>query len=219
MSSNKNILMWREQTNSMPVVSLSDFTHENANEAFGLVQQFKKSNLLDDWIKRSKAIEISMEEKGILNKLQDKLLVYGKAWNGQELKERFIAPITELVDFYNFDLKFGAFSDRIIEATIHNTRVRGKVDWIVASGQYQPKQPFFFLNKHKKDLNHIDPVGQLLATLYIAKDIESKSCKTFAFQSKPNGLPQYSIVRLLCSWYIMVFYSIEGSSVFHFSCL
>ena len=130
--------------NGKPVVSLSEFTHENVNEAFSLVQQFKKSDLLDKWIKRAKMIEITVEEKDKLTALQDKLLIYGKAWNVQELKERFISPITELVDFYNFELKFGSFSHRTFETEIYNTVVRGQVDWIVASGQYQPKQPFFF---------------------------------------------------------------------------
>ena len=161
---------------NQPMVSLSEFTHENVNEAFSLIQQFKKSDLLDKWIKRAKMIEITIEEKDKLTSLQDKLLVYGKAWNVQELKERFISPITELVDFYNFELKFGAFSHRYLESTLHNTLVRGQVDWIVASGQYQPKQPFFFVNTHMHDGIHgVDPVGKLLATLHIAKIINQSN--------------------------------------------
>ncbi len=198
------------QTNvqsSQPMVSLSEFTHENVNEAFSLIQQFKKSDLLDKWIKRAKMMEITIEEKDKLTNLQDKLLIYGKAWNVQELKERFISPITELVDFYNFELKFGAFSHRYLESTLHNTLVRGQVDWIVASGQYQPKQPFFFVNTHMHDGIHgIDPVGKLLATLHIAKVINQTPVKPSLFNPNPSvieNIPLYGAYVIGSLWYFV----------------
>jgi hypothetical protein len=189
------------------IISLSDFTHENVNEAFSLTQQFKKSDLLDKWIKRAKMMEISIEEKDKLTALQDKLLVYGKAWNVQELKERFISPITELVDFYNFELKFGAFSHRAIEATLHNTLVKGCVDWIVASGQYQPKQPFFFVNTHMHDgIHSVDPVGKLLATLHIAKIINQTPINPSLFNPNPRiieNIPLYGAYVIGSLWYFV----------------
>lgn len=193
--------------NGKPVVSLSEFTHENVNEAFSLVQQFKKSDLLDKWIKRAKMIEITVEEKDKLIALQDKLLIYGKAWNVQELKERFISPITELVDFYNFELKFGSFSHRTFETEIHNTLVRGQVDWIVASGQYQPKQPFFFVNTHMYDgINPADPVGKILATLHIAKIINQTPIKPSLFNPNPRvieNIPLYGAYVIGSLWYFV----------------
>lgn len=193
--------------NQQPLVRLSEFTHENVNEAFNLVQEFKKSELLEKWVKRARTIEISIEEKSILTKLQDKLLVYGKAWNVQELKERFIAPITEMVDFYDFNLKYGAFSKREIEANVHNTIVRGEVDWIVASGQYQPKQPFLFLNTHTHDnRNGVDPIGQILATLYIAKVRNQTPVKPSLFNPNPRtfaNIPLYSAFVIGSAWYFV----------------
>lgn len=209
MYNNKRQLVNGQQSTvkTYNTVRLSDFTHENANEAFGLVQQFKKSDLLDLWIKRAKMNEISAEEKVVLNRLQDKLLIYGKAWNGQELKERFIAPLTELVDFYNFELKFGAFSHRELTINIKDTKVSGQVDWIVASGQYEPRQPFFFLNTHMLDgSNGTDPVGQLLATLHISKILNQTPIQPSIFNPKPTiieHIPMYGAYVIGSLWYFV----------------
>ena len=40
---------------------------------------------------------------------------YINAWNEQELQTKFIAPITELVNFDNLEYYFSAFSERRIE--------------------------------------------------------------------------------------------------------
>jgi hypothetical protein len=190
-----------------PIVDLTAFSHENVNEAFGLTQDFKNSELLEKWLKRAKSIEISTEEKAKLTALQDKLLIYGKAWNVQELKERFISPMTESVNFYDFEAKYGSFSNRYMETILQNTVVRGKVDWIVATGQYQPKQPFVFLNTHTyENSGGIDPVGQLIATLYIAKVLSQKPVKPSLFNPKPkvySNIPLYGMYIIGSLWYFV----------------
>lgn len=197
----------QRQKGSLPTINLSDFTHENVNEAFTLTQEFKKSKLLDGWLKRSRTIEINEDEKAKLGELQDKLLIYGKAWNVQELRERFIAPLTEMVNFYNFDLKYGSFSHRYIEAVINSTKVRGKIDWIVASGQYQPRQPFLFLNAHTyMNNNGTDPVGQITATLYLAKIIAQTPNKPTLFNPRPRvfaNVPLYGVYVIGSLWYFV----------------
>ena len=89
----------------------------------------KKCALLEDWFNTNETIE--EDEKKILKKLIAKASDYINAWNEQELQTKFIAPITELVNFDNLNYYFSAFSERKIETKYKRISLKGKVDWMI----------------------------------------------------------------------------------------
>lgn len=190
----------------MTTINFSDFSREQAEVFFELQQVFKANDFLQIWIAKAKAMVINDLEATILKMLGDKLVIYHQTWNEQELQTKFISPLLMLVDFDDYSLEFAAFAERGLTTVIKDTQINGKVDWMVASGRYEPKRPFFFVHEYKKGMASTDPVGQLLATLCVARDLNSKPTPPNLFNPKPKSYghyPLYSCYVVGAIWYFM----------------
>lgn len=146
-----------------------------------------------------------MEEQ-LLAYYQDKLIRYGKNWNEQELQTKFISPITELVNYDNYDLEIAAFAERSLSVKYKNVTIKGTVDWMVASGIHAPRQPFFFIHEYKKELGSGDPVGQLLATLCVAKILNETPEEPTIFNPNPKpfkNIPSYGAYVMGRFWFFL----------------
>lgn len=191
---------------SHSILHFSDFSREQAETFFNLRQIFKPNHFLATWEKRAETILINDLETTILNLLRNKLNIYHQTWNEQELQTKFISPLLLIVNFDNYALKFAAFAERSLSAIIKDTEVSGKVDWIVASGRYEPKRPFFFVHEYKKGLSSKDPVGQLLATLCVAHTLNNQPVSPDLFNPKPTAYgdyPLYGCYVIGANWYFM----------------
>ncbi len=76
------------------------------------------------------------------------LLKHYSQWNETELFGRFISPLLETINFSGdyFDM----FHERSLSAKIGGYSVSGYVDGMVASGQYEPESPYFFIHDIKR---------------------------------------------------------------------
>ncbi|NJL14700.1 MAG: hypothetical protein HC913_17970 [Microscillaceae bacterium] len=107
------------------------------------------------------------ERKRINHFLQGRLHKFADYWNEADLKAFFILPIINLIDFY-IDKKFRAFLEATIEAELRNVnnemiKMRGRVAFLVTTGEQKPRNPFFYANEYKPQLkSQSDPKGQLL---------------------------------------------------------
>jgi hypothetical protein len=55
-----------------------------------------------------------------------------------------------------------------------NVEVGGKVDYMVATGKMNPKEPFFFLHEYKRSRGRDnDPLGQLLVAMLAARELNA----------------------------------------------
>jgi len=150
--------------------SFETWTLEDLEIEFNL-KRIKKSETLENWI--STKLEIEKNKKQYIDFLKDKIYKYINTWNEDELKMQFIAPLLMLVDF-NSDY-YKSFSQRTIKSKINNIEVGGKVDFMVATGLYKPKSPFFFLHEYKPARKAInDPDGQLIIAM-LASQIENNN--------------------------------------------
>jgi len=171
--------------NGIEVISLSTFDEADVIQYFGIKPSMDASKEYKDWEQKAEQVSLQKEETEYLKELQEKLIFYIRGWNETELREKFIAQVLEKVNFDNPKLGIASFSERFIEVEVKNKLLRGKTDWMVAKGWYKPESPFFFLHEYKKEMDSSnDPVGQMLAAMYIAKLLKHKKQRPTLFDTQ-----------------------------------
>jgi hypothetical protein len=107
-----------------------------------------------------------------LDALQQRLDEVGAEWNESELIHYFISPILLSISFLGSN--YAAFLQRKISAEIHDYRVQGIIDYMVATGIYEPEKPYFFLHEYKRFKgSEADPLGQLLIAMIAAQQLNN----------------------------------------------
>ncbi len=168
---------------------------EEVKRTFGLHEN-PTLPALQAWLGAGRQAEES--EKVQVLALQKLLKQYVNYWNEEDLKIFFIIPFLQVVNFYELG-KYRPFSEVTfgaeIEDVTHQTQdLRGRVEFLVATGEQDPQTPFFFINEYKPHLKtQNDPQGQLLIAMLAA-------------QAKNNGLnlPIYGLYTIGRNWYFVV---------------
>lgn len=185
--------------------SFKNWTIEEITWNFGVRQVFQ-CKILEKWL----AVDHSFTdfEMSILEKLQKKAAKNIHFWNEAELRAKLIDPLTELVDYETDDFYLAAFSERNLEATYHKITLKGKVDWMVATGKSRPTQPFFFIHEYKKEKGTSDdPLAQLLAAMLAAKSLHQIPPAPNLFTPNPvhfyKDMPIYGCYIIGRNWFFV----------------
>ncbi len=142
---------------------------DEVENAFNLVRT-KTMPTMQEWIKAD--FKPTSTENEILQKLQNEHIEYMDAWNEDELKFKFIAPLINLVGFNTGS--FQAFTQRTLSATVDEITLSGRVDFLVATGKSKPIQPFFFLHEYKRVRGReSDPLAQVLTEMLVAQELNA----------------------------------------------
>ncbi|MEM8528375.1 MAG: hypothetical protein AAGG68_27280 [Bacteroidota bacterium] len=147
--------------------SFKNWTRQDIADQFGLdVKDHCKA--LDHWL--NVEVVLSEEERIDLERLQLKLKQNVDLWNEQELIIKFIALLIDKVDYDNATYK--SFANRKLSGQIDGETVSGEVDLMIASGKFEPKEPYFCLHEYKKEKGaDNDPLGQLIIAMMTASEI------------------------------------------------
>jgi hypothetical protein len=151
---------------------------------------------LNNWLTAKEPI--SDKEKTEISFLQSRLHKFVDYWNEADLKAFFILPVINLVDFYS-DKKFRAFLEATTEGNLKNVnnetvKMRGSVEFLVATGEQKPRNLFFFVNEYKPQLkSQSDPKGQLLITMFTAQA-----------KNEDLNLPIYGLYTIGRNWYFVL---------------
>ncbi len=148
---------------------------DQLNDLFGLKRIYRHFPLLDAFLQNDLPT-ISESEKEKILELQNALFENIDSWNEDELKSFFIIPLTQIVNFNKFQV-YKSFTQRTLEANIKDVNgnivpLRGRVEFIVATGIRSPQKPFFFLHEYKPDPTMggvSDALGQLLAAMLVTQ--------------------------------------------------
>lgn len=154
-----------------------DWDSEDVERAFGIKRVWDMPSLLD-WTKEEKGQK--MEINASIEELKNKLLKNADAWNEDELKMFFIAPLLSQIPLEVDDFK--PFTQRTISAKFPelDLEVSGKVEFVIARGKQRPKQPYFFLHEYKQERRREnDPLGQLLIAMVAARQNNEKKTSLF----------------------------------------
>jgi hypothetical protein len=146
--------------------SFDDWTTQEIRDTFN-IKVLPNLPLLEDWLSKSftpdTVATIILEERRLL------LNRFFRSWNEDELKFQFIAHITELARLRSDT--FNTFSQRMLSALVDNHILYGRPELMVASGQEDPKKPYFFIHEYKPSKRADEPLGQVLAAMVAAQAI------------------------------------------------
>ena len=189
------------------IINFSTFNEQEAREILGIKEDLK-GDLLEEWERRAASMVITEEENKTLNRLHGKLKLYVRNWNEEDLKIKFIGHLIELVNFDDYENEITAFAARSLSIIIQNVEIRGSVDLMVATGISEPRHPFFFVHEYKREENSSgNPVGQLLATMFVAKELNKKPRNFTLFETKRKDFsdkPMYGVYVLGRMWVFVV---------------
>jgi hypothetical protein len=126
----------------------------------------RQSPQLNAWI--DVRHEIPSLHQHTIRFLQDRLIRKYICWNEAELNFQFIGPFLATIDFEGTN--FGCYAERPLSFVQNGQTIHGIVDFMVASGLYEPEQPYFFLHEYKRFKGtEADPLGQLLIAMVAAQ--------------------------------------------------
>ncbi len=91
----------------------------------------------------------------------------------EEIKMKFISLILNELSFVGNGYK--DWYERQIKANINGVIFNGTTDFIVASGEFEPKNPFFFIQAFKKSFKASNPIGQILAEMMVAIELNKNN--------------------------------------------
>lgn len=141
------------------------------------VKEVNNPKILVDWLASNE--DLTPEEITIANHLRLRLVNRVEYWNEDELKFFFLGEFINQIDFNNKGI-YSSFSQRTIATEaidLQNNPIslRGRVEWLVATGKQVPLHPFFFINEYKPHLkSQNDPKGQLLISMYATYILNKK---------------------------------------------
>lgn len=185
----------------------SDWTEQELRYQIGL-KQIKTSPILEEWI-AAKSVVLNQEEMNRLNRLGKRATTFVVGWNEAELRDQFISPLLDLVEFSSEQLEFSAFAERTMEVFYKKYKLYGKVDWMAAQGIFDPVIPFFFLHEYKAEKGKDkDPRGQLLVSMFSAHIANQKAPNPDSFVPYANhfykNIPIYGAYIIGRFWYFSI---------------
>lgn len=150
------------------IIAFREWTTQQLEKKFQL-HRIKNCETLEAWLKKPGQM-LSKENKQAIEVLRDKLDTYALYWNEDELKWYFISRFFNLIDLES--PYFHLFVNRRIKAKVGKYELNGRVDALIASGNYEPEVPFYCFHEYKKEKGSADdPVGQLLSAMLAGRKL------------------------------------------------
>ncbi len=191
-----------------PEKSFEKWNRDTLTQVFGL-HFIENHPLLQQWLQYSSSF--TKEEKQYLINLQNNAAYRLDTWNTAELRFKFISFI---VNMANLDTDVStSFLSRKINAAVQDQQMSGVVDFFVATGSVEPREPlFFFLHEYKQERKReSDPLGQLLAAMLTAQALNESEGR------KPH--PIYGCYVVGRMWFFVVLEGLEYSVSLEYSAL
>jgi len=126
-----------EMNDGRKKLRFKDCTQKLLEEIFNLKQVFPHQ-ALQNWITTES--EVTPFEKTSLQYLKDHLLLCGQTWNEAELRDQFIGPMINLVNFDSEEVRY--FAERNLSGFIEEWELSGRVDALIAQGRWEPQKVF-----------------------------------------------------------------------------
>ncbi len=159
------------------------------------LRQMRSHPLLTEWLKNK--YSGTAEEKKLIEKQREILAENVIFWNEDELKFKFLGPLMQIVNF-DEDQRFRAFTQRKLEAIVQTAkgetiRIGGTVDFMIATGRVNPREPFFFLHEYKKERGSSDdPLAQVIVEMLAARTLNG------------DDAPMYGCYIVGRNWFFVV---------------
>jgi hypothetical protein len=168
-----------------------DWKADDIHLLLGIKPNIKPTPALLHWIQ----YQADAPPTDWLEPLRIQLFFRVHEWNEEELVFFFISPLITRIGFSGEG--YQGFLGRKMTFQFGDLKSDGQPDFVVASGTYEPEQPYFFLHEYKRYKGtEADPLGQLLIAMIAAQNDNN------------NGLPIYGCFVAGATW---TFVLVEGN--------
>ena len=150
---------------------LNHYSIEEVIDTYQIIRT-KKCQVLNEWLSNTVA-DLKDHEVELLKALPLELEDAQYAWNEEELKMYFIAPLIRIANI-NQKGVVGTFFERKLKGIVENITISVTCDCMVATPKLSgnPDVPYFFLQEFKRSKGDShDPEGQMLAAMILAQSI------------------------------------------------
>lgn len=135
------------------------------------IKQKITNNYFDNWFNNDiiiddKTIEFFQE---LIN--DNKELI--NAYNEEDLKIKFLAPLLNKVEFKSIENEFRDFYELPMKYETEDFIFNGTTDFVVSKGLFTSEKPYFFIQEFKKGQTDGYPESQLLAELISAVELNN----------------------------------------------
>ena len=98
-----------------------------------------------------------------------------------------------MLKYINFSsTHYNPFLERKISGVIDNYELTGRVDFMVASGEYEPIHPYFYFSEYKREKGSVnDPLAQLLGAMIVGQQLNN------------NNKPVYGAYIIGRNWFFL----------------
>ena len=120
-------------------MAFNEWTTQQLKRTFNLIT-LDDCPKLTAWL--NMPYQISTREQDFVEGLRKLAIKKVAFWNEEELKLNFLFPLLSSINYNT--ATYSAFAERTISTDIDAYRMNGKVDLMVASGEYEPINPYFF---------------------------------------------------------------------------
>ncbi len=145
------------------------------------IKRIKRHPALMQWL--AATYEATENESYSVERLRIHLEDNAEYWNEDELKFFFISPLLNIVDFVTEHYKPFTqrnFGGKVKDIHGQEIELKGRVEFIVATGKQDPREPYFFVHEYKQeappfippnwgDKGGNDPLGQVLSAMVAAQ--------------------------------------------------
>lgn len=191
--------------------TFANWTEDELIFTFGL-KRLNRCSLLEKWMEAK--YSLTDFEQTYLEMFRTHAEQNITAWNEAELRAKLIDPMTMLVNFDSKKYLVAAFSERNLQTQLQKTTLKGKVDWMVATGKNAPRNPFFFIHEYKKESGGSeDPLAQLLAAMLAAQTLHQTPPIPNLLIPKPihyyKDIPLYGCYIIGRNWFFVTLHKRE----------
>ena len=169
--------------------AFQDWKFEEVQRTFGIRRLFDYPALDELLSAHHRPIP---QTKAILEELRQELVYTIDTLNEEELKVYFIGPLLRLIPFRAGGRR--PFLDRAMSFSYGDgLETDDRVDWMLAEGIQDPRQPYFFIHEYRKEIDASgDPLGQLLIAMMGAQHLNE------------GAFPLYGCYVLGRNWFFVV---------------
>jgi hypothetical protein len=158
-------LIFAQNKSFMTRKSFENWSTDDLRFEFGILKVAKIA-LLTEWL--SAPNKITEDEKKRITELRESLENRILDWKEQEIIMHFIGPLLTLVNLDGDT--FSGFASRKLSAKKGDWEISGLVDYMIATGKQNPRQPFFCFHEYKAERRRdSDPLGQVLTSMLAAQ--------------------------------------------------
>ncbi len=141
------------------------------------IKLIKSQEIFKEWFDFK--FEINKSDEEFLVKLIDASKYNIADYIEYQLLAHFISPFLNKVYFYGKNYR--EWFQTEISEIVNGKKLSGKPDFMVASGDFEPEKPFFFIQEFKKQKTNSDPLRQLLAQMTVAMEINKTTIMRGAY--------------------------------------